>query len=101
MSNFKGSRGAWRSFWSNGAMKIECNNLSVLETWPETWNTINENGKLIIDAANVRQQINFDLPELLKQRNEMLRFLQILDRKGGLGIEIHDKINELINQSEQ
>lgn len=40
-----------------------------------------ENGRLIIDAFNVRQQINFDLPELLKQRNEMLEFLSSLHTK--------------------
>lgn len=33
------------------------------------------NAQLIADAGNVRQQINFDLPELLKQRNEMLEML--------------------------
>lgn len=34
--------------------------------------------QLIADAGNVRQQINFDLPELLEQRNKMLEMLNIL-----------------------
>lgn len=38
--------------------------------------TAEHNAQLIVDAGNVRQQINFDLPELLRQRNEMLEMLK-------------------------
>lgn len=55
-----------------------------------------ENAKLICDAGNVRQQIDCDLPELLKQRDELLKALEnvkdqlrsgILNRKDILDIE--------------
>ena len=34
-----------------------------------------------------------------KQRDEMLEMLQYLNRRGGLGLDIHNKIEQLINQA--
>ena len=36
------------------------------------------NAQLIVDAFNIRQQINFDLPELLEQRNKVVELLGLL-----------------------
>lgn len=33
-----------------------------------------------------------------KQRDEMLEMLQYLNRRGGLGLDIHNKIEQLIKQ---
>ena len=34
-----------------------------------------------------------------KQRDEMLEMLQYLNRRGGLGLDIHNKIEQLIKQA--
>ena len=34
-----------------------------------------------------------------KQRDEMLEMLQYLNRRGGLGLDIHNKIEQLIKQN--
>lgn len=34
-----------------------------------------------------------------KQRDEMLETLQYLNRRGGLGLDIHNKIEQLIKQA--
>jgi len=67
------------------------------------------NRDLIRDAFNVRQQINVDLPELLKQRDELLElvkeFILIeqfeLDVQGGGTYPLLDKAKDLITKIEQ
>lgn len=67
------------------------------------------NRDLIRDAFNVRQQINVDLPELLKQRDELLElvkeFILIeqfeLDVHGGGTYPLLDKAKDLITKIEQ
>lgn len=41
-----------------------------------TYEEAQANAQLTADAFNVRQQINVDLPEILKQRNEMVQVLK-------------------------
>lgn len=64
------------------------------------------NANLIVDAFNVRQQIDCDLPELKRQRDEMLEMLERvtntikhLDRST-LSISVNDRILKLISNSE-
>src|SRR5690606_30323981 len=67
------------------------------------------NRDLIRDVFNVRQQINVDLPELLKQRDELLElvkeFILIeqfeLDVQGGGTYPLLDKAKDLITKIEQ
>lgn len=107
-TNFKGTIGTVRFVSdfniTNGTEKI-CE-LSEYTNQDFSKEKRNENGKLIIDAFNVRQQINFDLLELLKQRNEMLEILEkIVDCQynpektlSNLNKEIHNAKN-LIQKS--
>lgn len=82
---FKGTKGVFNSnqFLENfnhliftvekGEMKDEiCKVYGTGENTPEE---IKANVNLIIDAFNVRQKINFDLPELLYQRDHFLEML--------------------------
>lgn len=37
--------------------------------------------------------------DLVKENKEMLEMLQYLNRRGGLGLDIHNKIKQLIKQA--
>lgn len=88
MSEFKGTKGIVDSYSSdNNSMDIVLPNDTTItidrqsrytNEYPASREEMEANGKLIIDAFNVRNQIDYDLPELLKQRNEMLEMLNTL-----------------------
>lgn len=62
------------------------------------------NRDLIRDAFNVRQQINVDLPELLKQRDELLNMVKELEKYGanhGMPFDLYEKTKDLITKIEQ
>lgn len=103
MSEFKGTKGKWTTY-GDGMF-----NLSIERRLQDTGistiavvNTVEDveeckaNAKLIADAGNVRQMINCDLPELLKQRNEMLDMLKNI--ASGQYIDDFD-IKELIKET--
>lgn len=86
MTNFKGTTG--KAIIATGTTQgtnqcmpnnsVFINSMRVCQSFGETKEQATENNLLVKDAFNVRQQINFDLPELLKQRNEMLESIKEL-----------------------
>lgn len=106
-NNFKGSKGEWkfkeivnkklryRFFMSsdNGSVcKIPIGNDLLVEK-------DRANAQLIADAGNVRQQIPFDLPELLKQRNELLEMVKMLNQVNP-SFSLYDEAKKLITKCE-
>jgi len=91
MSEFKGTRGKVYLSENKSAILTENNSLIVrvfdgkgnalLEHKKQSQKIVETNANLIIDAFNVRQQINCELPELLEQKNEMLGMLELLITK--------------------
>jgi len=92
-TNFKGTKGKWAYCPSevdksrNFAVLIEGSGSMIADIYLKTkWDDdsglskhpeISEfNAKLIVEAGNVRQQINCSLTELLEQRNELLEALE-------------------------
>jgi len=118
-TNFKGSSGNFRKiFAENNCRSIRNEGGILVRFWkPHTFQGQEErhdaelaetqaNQQLCLDAFNVRQQINVDLPELLKQRNELLEVMK------GVLSDIHsgnypngewkvDEIENLITKIEQ
>ncbi len=112
---FKGSKGVFESneFFESfnhiifttekGEMKDEvCKVYGKGENTPEE---VEANVNLIIDAFNVRQKINFDLPELLDQRNQFLEMLikaneSLLNDSSTIEqIELRKEVEELIKKA--
>ena len=81
----------------------------VEHNWRET--SICSNGKTIckfeLDDVEEEDLTENDLTEeensyniqLIKHSREMLEMLQYLNRRGGLGLDIHNKIEQLIKQA--
>lgn len=81
-TNFKGTRGE-ADFMSADRFGvpyiIHVDNETVFQCYnTKKGNDAKENVELVIDAFNIRQQINFDLPELLEQRNKAVELLEKL-----------------------
>jgi len=87
MSEFKGTRGEYFednyvSYSGAKTIKVkysDAQNIDEVLTingYQRTKKDIDETTKLVLDAFKVRQQINFELSELLEQRNEMLAMLE-------------------------
>lgn len=90
MGKFKGTTGEW--YAKNGAVypqihvRIEKRAMAIsCFLWDSSMQSISTsiesqaNAQLIADAGNVRQQISFDLPELLRQRDELLDVLESIE----------------------
>ena len=77
-NNFKGTQKKVYALQFGSVMFIqdedyyEANNVLDIEDVGEE--IVKENTRLITDAFNIRQQINFDLPELLERYNELERW---------------------------
>jgi len=54
-----------------------------------------EDANLIVDAFKVRQQINCELSELKKQRDEMLAMLDKLSKSGLFNVHFPNNTNEI------
>ena len=82
-TNFKGTkgkciiRGNYITSIENGTI-VEHPSVNLTEDTKHLQEEFDANGELIVDAFNVRQQINCSLTELLGQRNELLEALQSL-----------------------
>lgn len=109
MSEFKGTKGLVNSYSSdNNSMDIVLPNDTTISIdrqsrytneYTATREEMEANGKLIIDAFNVRNQIEFDLPELLKQRNEMFELLNEILELARIGIIIDPyRVKEVIKK---
>lgn len=82
MSEFKGSKGKWEiRNKNNSSFSIEVIDKSFAEVYvPFDADDIYEsqaNAELIAEAGNIRQQIQFSLTELKRQRDELLSELKI------------------------
>lgn len=98
MSNFKGSTGTW---WvSKGELMHGIHGkVGKMFRQKESPDDIyEENIKLVTDAGNVRQKIDFDLPELLEQRNELLEVLSLIMKTENITNHCYDDIKKLINK---
>ena len=93
MKGFKGTRGVYEI---------------VLHNWSET--SIMCNGKTIcsfelddieedLTENDLSEEENSYNIQLIKHSKEMLEMLQYLNRRGGLGLDIHNKIEQLIKQA--
>jgi hypothetical protein len=56
--------------------------------------------KLIIDSNSTFQSCGLLPSELLKQRDEMRELLKYLKLKGGLGYDIHERIDKILESTE-
>jgi len=57
------------------------------------------NANLIVDAFKVRQQINFELSELLEQRNKMLEMLERMMKNYDKGTQTYIDCQKLIKET--
>ena len=76
MSNFKGSTGIWWASSGDIMHNIHGKVAKVHRQREFDDYIFDANVKLLVDAGNVRQQIDVDLPELLAQRNEYKNVLE-------------------------
>jgi hypothetical protein len=81
MKEFKGTKDVIEKVVVNGDyfISVENEGKCIGRLYIDEYTPIQEtekNANLIIDAFNVRQQINCELSELLEQRNEMLAMLE-------------------------
>lgn len=89
-NNFKGSKGEVKAIFTSDNARAVRNSGGLIckllkpskyqdqyERYEKELEENKEDQKLITDAFNIRQQINFDLPELLEQRNKAV---ELLDR---------------------
>jgi hypothetical protein len=77
MNNWKGTRGKWTSLTGQVMVKGEYHDENICRINKSTEAEINE--ALIIEAGNVRQQIDCSLHKLLEQRNELLKVLENIE----------------------
>ena len=77
-TNFKGTKGELEILEYVNDLEIGTLQSTLICTLPSKTDEYLANAQLLVDAFDIRQQINFDLPELLKQRNEMFKMLRVL-----------------------
>ena len=80
-------------------MKIELKEIKISEVANGYFND-NEEGVVGFGGIlNIRPKYQREFVYKDKQRDEMLEMLQYLNRRGGLGLDIHNKIEQLIKQA--
>ena len=108
MKEFKGTRGEAVLYKPD---HIGCINVSLdghvgFGSFIEIWYHQFENGKIeaeananiIVDAFKVRQAINCELSELLQQRNEMLEFVEYVEKTMPSESLLQEKAQQLIKK---
>lgn len=95
MGEFKGSTG----IVFNSSLEIIAmpSQVKIAKVSGASYEEAIANAEFISTAFNVRQQIDFDLKELLNQRNEMLEMLK--DIKDYLGSDKRAEVEQLIKQA--
>lgn len=75
--NFKGTIGEVKIIDNRTALMSE-DGIEIIACWIINNNSqiARANAQLITDAFNIRQQINFDLPELLERYNKAVELLE-------------------------
>jgi len=76
-NNWKGTRGKWTFFEKQIMVRGDYHDEIICRTKKSDESIHNE--ALIVDAGNVRQQIDCSLSELLEQRNELLKVFEDIE----------------------
>lgn len=94
MKEFKGTNGKWEVIehnWSDTS--IMCNGMTLCKF---ELDDVEDDDLTDSDLSEEENSYNI---KLISKAPEMLEMLQYLNRRGGLGLDIHNKIEQLIKQA--